>query len=193
MLTTAIRPANSYNSLNFIYVSKSSTNQYRVLLHFADEDHAQQSQLIREFSISVNGVKTGRFRLPYLKPFSWSSKSLTIQGDISITLDATPKSDLPPIVNAIEIYKLLHFSFSATHQSDRTYPFISHLIPKQLLMFCQMLANMYTRRISLPFYFGGRSVLMVSRCLSNCFNEFWDHLFACNFVSFFYCCLVGIG
>ncbi|XVF86729.1 hypothetical protein PTKIN_Ptkin18bG0065500 [Pterospermum kingtungense] len=42
-----------------------------------------------------------------------------VQGNsIRITLNATPESKLPPILNAVEIYQVLHFSFSATHQPD---------------------------------------------------------------------------
>ncbi|XVF83108.1 hypothetical protein PTKIN_Ptkin16aG0106400 [Pterospermum kingtungense] len=115
VLRTAIQPANNSTSLKYSFNSYSSSTPYHVLLHFAE---FEQNGL-REFTISVNGFKSGPIRLHYLKPLSWSSQNLTIQGDtISIALDATPESDLPPILNAVEIYQVLNFSFSATHQSD---------------------------------------------------------------------------
>ncbi|XWS16271.1 hypothetical protein CRYUN_Cryun34aG0070800 [Craigia yunnanensis] len=117
VLRTAIQPANSSTSLNYNFTSDSSTSQYHVLFHFTEIAEIAQNRL-REFNISVNGFKRGPIRLQYLKPLSLSTQNLTIQGDIRITLDATPESVLPPILNAIEIYKVLHFSFSATVKSD---------------------------------------------------------------------------
>ncbi|XVF86730.1 hypothetical protein PTKIN_Ptkin18bG0065600 [Pterospermum kingtungense] len=114
VLRTAIQPANSSASLNYFFKADSSTSQYHVLLHFAEFVENR----LTEFSISLNGFKSEPIRLEYLKPLSWSSQNLTIQGDIRITLEATPESDLPLILNAMEIYKVLQISYSATDQSD---------------------------------------------------------------------------
>ncbi|XVE88779.1 hypothetical protein DITRI_Ditri19aG0096200 [Diplodiscus trichospermus] len=121
VLRTAIKPDNSF-SLNYSR-SDSSDSQYHLLLHFAEVEDVAQNQL-REFSIYVNGLKISeRIRLQYLNSTSVSTGNGTIRGDINITLDATPESDLPPILNAMEFYEVLHFSSSATDQFDGTFFF----------------------------------------------------------------------
>ncbi|XVE88781.1 hypothetical protein DITRI_Ditri19aG0096400 [Diplodiscus trichospermus] len=116
VLRTAIKPANS-SSLNYYYDSDSSHRQYYLLFHFDEIEEVAQNRL-REFTISVNGFKSKPIRLQYLKPYSLSTENWTIQGDFRVTLDATPESDLPPILNAMEIYEVRNFSSSATDQLD---------------------------------------------------------------------------
>ncbi|OMO66487.1 hypothetical protein COLO4_30541 [Corchorus olitorius] len=117
VLGTAVRPSNGSNSLTYSFESDSPTAQYYVSLHFAEIEGVAQN-LLREFSIFMNGFKSKPIRLEYLKSLSLSFQNLTIQGGVNFTIAATENSDLPPILNAFKIYTILHFSLSPTNQSD---------------------------------------------------------------------------
>ncbi|XVF74479.1 hypothetical protein PTKIN_Ptkin13bG0113600 [Pterospermum kingtungense] len=116
VLRTAVQPSNGSKSLtaSFPY---SPDYEYNVYFHFAEVEDLAQGQL-RELSITCNGVKQGPVTLEYLKPLSVSFQNLRIDGNIDFTIDATNKSGLPPILNALEFYQLLQLELSPTDPSD---------------------------------------------------------------------------
>ncbi|OMO70929.1 hypothetical protein CCACVL1_18574 [Corchorus capsularis] len=123
VLMTACRSLNlSYSlSFSFSYNSASSTSQYFTVIHFAEIAEDARNKLT-QFNISFNDFDNTKrtITLEYLKALSLSFQNLTTDGDFSLTLVATPESDLPPILNALDIYQVLHFPNSPTHQSDGT-------------------------------------------------------------------------
>ncbi|XP_022715074.1 putative leucine-rich repeat receptor-like serine/threonine-protein kinase At2g19230 [Durio zibethinus] len=118
VLRTAVRPVNGSRSLNYFYQSsRFPTSQYLVFFHFAEIEESAQDRL-RQFTITLNGFKSRLITLQYLRPFSINFQDLLIQGVINFTIDATEESDLPPILNALEYYRVLPLPFSPTDQSD---------------------------------------------------------------------------
>ncbi|CAN6217401.1 unnamed protein product [Urochloa humidicola] len=113
ILQTAVTPASSNASLTVVVPENkgySSTDQYMVFLHFADF----QNTKTRQFDIYVNNQQ------PWLSP----TKSYSLQYDAAIcvyssqtysssdgkhniTLVPTATSELPPMLNALEIYTLI--------------------------------------------------------------------------------------
>ncbi|XP_022777203.1 LOW QUALITY PROTEIN: probable LRR receptor-like serine/threonine-protein kinase At1g05700 [Durio zibethinus] len=118
VLRTAVKPVNGSRSLNYFYQSSGSpTSQYIVFFHFAEIEESAQYRL-REFTITLNGFRSEPITPQYLRPGSINSKDLLVQGVINFTIDATEKSDLPPLLNAIEYYQFLPLPFSPTDPSD---------------------------------------------------------------------------
>ncbi|OMO70927.1 Lipase, GDSL [Corchorus capsularis] len=144
VLRTAVRPSNGSNSLTYSFESNSPTDQYFVTLHFAEIEGVAQN-LLREFSIFMNGFKSKPIRLEYLKSLSLSFQNLTIQGGVNFTLVATKDSDLPPILNAFNIYKIRQFSLSPTNQSDGEIS--SSFSDLQALEFLNLSGNKFTGSI----------------------------------------------
>ncbi|OMO66488.1 hypothetical protein COLO4_30542 [Corchorus olitorius] len=121
VLTTASRSLNVSYSLrfSFSYNSAASTSQYFTVIHFAEIAEDARNKLT-QFNISFNDIENTKqtVTLEYLKALSLRFQNLTTDGDFSLTLVATPESDLPPILNALDIYQVLQFPNSPTHQSD---------------------------------------------------------------------------
>ncbi|XWS12020.1 hypothetical protein CRYUN_Cryun37aG0054500 [Craigia yunnanensis] len=116
VLRTAAQAPNISTSLSYTFGSNSSKWFY-VYFHFAEILNNREDQR-REFTITLNGVKYGPFSLEYLKPLSIRPQRSPVQADISFTIDATMESDLPPILNAFEIYRVVPLPLSPTHPSD---------------------------------------------------------------------------
>ncbi|KAK6264162.1 hypothetical protein SCA6_019596 [Theobroma cacao] len=119
VLRTAIRPVNGSRSLNYTYHSSLfPSSQYLVCFYFAEVVETARQDQLRKFTITLNGVKSKPITLEYLKPLSVSSQNLPVQGVINFTIDATEESDLPPILNAMEFYRVLPLPFSPTATTD---------------------------------------------------------------------------
>ncbi|KAH1048109.1 hypothetical protein J1N35_038893 [Gossypium stocksii] len=116
VLRTAVRAFNGSNSLHYSS-SFDSSYEYNLYFHFAELEFFEDKQ--REISITVNGITQGPFTLEYLKPLSISFQRLrTVEGNITFTISTKMESGLPPILNALEYYKLEQFTDSATDPSD---------------------------------------------------------------------------
>ena len=103
-------------------------------MHFAEVEDDLNGQ-IREFNVSVNNGSYGGPVAPtYLFPITiyrkYSMSGSTIK-KMSISLTRTNRSTLPPIINALEFYRLQQLSQSSTQQDDGR--FCSQF---SLLLFC---------------------------------------------------------
>ncbi|KAJ9130024.1 hypothetical protein P3X46_035050 [Hevea brasiliensis] len=114
VLRTAAQPKKDSYSLRYNF-SCSPCNLY-VYFHFAEIVKIPQGQR-REFTITLNDHNHGPFSPEYLKPQTIPLKSPT-QGDIYFTMNPTSNSDLPPILNAFEILRVLELPLSPTDQAD---------------------------------------------------------------------------
>ncbi|GMI77966.1 hypothetical protein like AT4G29990 [Hibiscus trionum] len=117
VLRTAVLPSHGSNSLTDSFMLSMVSNEYNVYFHFAELEDFEDK--LREISITVNGgITQGPFTLQYLKPLSISFQKLRIEGNFTFTIASTNESGLPPILNALEIYRLRKFRGSATDSSD---------------------------------------------------------------------------
>jgi hypothetical protein len=116
VLRTAVQPRNGLNSLSYNYTLGYSTPKFLVYFHFAEIIAPGN---LREFNITLNGLKYGPFKLEYLKPLTIGPNILQVQEDqVRFSIDATLRSDLPPILNAFEIFELRPLPYSPTNQTD---------------------------------------------------------------------------
>ncbi|KAI5555557.1 hypothetical protein BDE02_19G089900 [Populus trichocarpa] len=112
VLRTAVQPRNGLNSLSYNYTENS---EFHVFFHFAEIEQIAPGE-IREFTITLNGLNYGLFTLEYLKPLTIGPYKL--QDQVRFSIDATLRSDLPPILNAFEIFELGPLPDSPTNQTD---------------------------------------------------------------------------
>ena len=119
-LTSAATPTNSNLPLMINWTSSNVDNQYYFYTHFAEIQELQTNDT-REFSIVWNGeVLRRQFIPPKFSAFSLyrSSPSTCEGGKCSLQLIRTNTSTLPPLINALEVYTVIHFSQSETNEND---------------------------------------------------------------------------
>ena len=108
VLRTAVQPSSDYHSLSF-YNSNTANNTggIYVCFHFAEIAKLTQGKK-REFIIDVNGGSyiSEPITLDYIKPLSICLNRI-FEGQFHFVINATTGSDLPPILNAIELYTVI--------------------------------------------------------------------------------------
>ncbi|KAH8481191.1 hypothetical protein H0E87_031231, partial [Populus deltoides] len=121
VLRTAVQPRNGHNSLSYSYTlghRENFTPEFLVFFHFAEIEQIAPGKL-REFTITLNGLNYGPFTLEYLKPLTIGPYKLQVPEDqVRFSINATLRSDLPPILNAFEIFELRSLPDSPTNQTD---------------------------------------------------------------------------
>jgi len=114
--TAVLQPRNGLNSLSYNYtLGYTENSEFLVFFHFAEIEQIAPGE-IREFTITLNGLNYGLFTLEYLKPLTIGPYKL--QDQVRFSINATLRSDLPPILNAFEIFELLPLHDSPTNQTD---------------------------------------------------------------------------
>ncbi|XP_020238888.1 probable LRR receptor-like serine/threonine-protein kinase At1g05700 isoform X2 [Cajanus cajan] len=120
VLSTGVEMLKS-GSLEFT-LNYGTNSEYYVYLHFFDfEDRASKQKRI--LNIIINGFDdavsvTQSLTLPYWKPKSIILPIKQGKGIFKILIEATSDSDLPAMLNALEIYRVIPQSDSATQQED---------------------------------------------------------------------------
>ncbi|CAJ1955354.1 unnamed protein product [Sphenostylis stenocarpa] len=119
VMSTAVTPVNASAPLVISWEPQNETDIYYVYMHFCEIEALAKNQT-REFTIRLNG-KTWYPRLsPMFQAVNTIIQTLSgISGNKHIfSLEMTKNSTLPPIINAIEIYRLKDFQQSDTYQGD---------------------------------------------------------------------------
>jgi len=111
------------SSLEFT-LKYDTDSEYCVYLHFFDfEDRTNKQK--RRLNIVINGFDdnnvTEFLTLSYWKPYSIILPIKQGMGIQKILIEANSDSDLPPMLNALEIYRVLPQSDSSTQQEDRRF------------------------------------------------------------------------
>ncbi|KAG4947684.1 hypothetical protein JHK87_043691 [Glycine soja] len=118
VLSTAITPLNASAPLVILWEPEHQTEQFYVYMHFTEIEELAKNQT-REFNITLNGKSWFTNLSPqYQGVTTIRSKSGTSGKIIIFSLEMTENSTLPPIINAIEIYKVIEFQQSDTYQGD---------------------------------------------------------------------------
>ncbi|PHU24557.1 hypothetical protein BC332_09664 [Capsicum chinense] len=118
-MSTAIVAANASDALTLSFEATNSTNnEHYLYLHFSEIETNQSSRI---FNISVNGhIFLAPFDLSsfYLLACTvWSQHAEGPTANYRISLERTGNSTLPPIINALEIYKVMK-QFNTTQTQD---------------------------------------------------------------------------
>ncbi|CAN8311361.1 unnamed protein product [Cochlearia groenlandica] len=117
VMSTALTPT-STKDLLLKFENSDPTIKYFVYMHFAEvENLSLRPNQTREFGILVNGVQIADLSPKYLQTDTIVLKPES-QDTIGFHLVSTPKSTLPPIINAMEVYIENGFSQCLTSQED---------------------------------------------------------------------------
>ncbi|KAL0545916.1 hypothetical protein IC582_015813 [Cucumis melo] len=120
VMSTAITTYNASDPLEFRWAPEDPSARYHIFLHFADLEKLQANQL-REFNIYQNGnYFHGPFSPDYLQSTTLFSVAPLSGEKIAFSLSKTNASNLPPILNALEIYLVLDTLQSRTDEQDIT-------------------------------------------------------------------------
>ncbi|WJX92003.1 hypothetical protein P8452_73705 [Trifolium repens] len=119
VMSTAVTPVNVSAPILFYWDADVVNDQYYLYTHFNEVEKLAANET-RAFNIKVNGDLLYGPVIPiYRKAITIISKiALTEASVYQITLSETKNSTLPPILNAIEVYKVKDFSHSETQQDE---------------------------------------------------------------------------
>ncbi|KAK3220089.1 hypothetical protein Dsin_014059 [Dipteronia sinensis] len=119
VMSTGVTPANVNDSLTFSWATSDNTTQYFIYLYFAELQQDQMTKHNRQMYIYVNR------ELWYTKPYVLEyleASTLYTSGPIDkldeFSINKTEESPLPPILNALELYKVKDFLQLLTNQQD---------------------------------------------------------------------------
>ncbi|XP_055961739.1 putative leucine-rich repeat receptor-like serine/threonine-protein kinase At2g19230 isoform X2 [Mercurialis annua] len=113
---SAAQPRSPLRILNF-RKADIANREYYICFHFAEIMQNPQGQ-IREFTIILNGEYFGPIKLEYLKPISMCTRTFPFQQSFQYSINATVRSHLPPILNALEIYGVMPLPDLPTYLAD---------------------------------------------------------------------------
>ncbi|KAL5757670.1 hypothetical protein ACOSP7_020281 [Xanthoceras sorbifolium] len=119
MKTAAIPPEDASQSLDFDLNPSVSSTQYYIYMHFAEVEKLKANQS-REINISLNGEHWyGPFSPSYLSTTTvFTPAGLHARRYNNFSIYKTASSTLPPILNALEIYRLKEFLQLQTEDQD---------------------------------------------------------------------------
>ncbi|RYQ98369.1 hypothetical protein Ahy_B08g094414 isoform D [Arachis hypogaea] len=118
VMNTAITPANASDPLVINWRPEIPISDvYYIYMHFMEVEAESNNNEIREFNIFVDGKLFSEkpVQPPYL---STKTIRVVVPNSVDISLEKTPLSTLPPIINAIEVYELIQFHQLDTFQAD---------------------------------------------------------------------------
>ncbi|XP_027926507.1 LRR receptor-like serine/threonine-protein kinase IOS1 [Vigna unguiculata] len=118
VMSTAVTPPNVSAPLLLQWEPDDPTDQFYVYLYFMEIQELATNQT-REFNIVANGKLWYSNCSPKnLLVTTLLSKSASSGKEIIFSLEKTNDSTLPPIINALEIYKVIDFPQSDTFKGD---------------------------------------------------------------------------
>ena len=135
IMSTAVRPANDSAPLVIRWEPQDETDEFYVYMHFTEIQELTTNQT-RQFNIMRNGeLWISNFSPRYLAVDSlYTSSSSAVSGkEIKYSLVRTGNSTLPPIISALEIYRVIDLQKPQTLQGDGIFHFLNPIIWFSLL------------------------------------------------------------
>lgn len=124
VIKTAARPRNASETLELYWNTTDSNDQFYVYMYFSEVEHLEKSQS-RKLNISWNGAPLfGQFVPRYLYADILSNSKALVGKDHQISISKAENSTLPPILNAVEIYRVMQLVESPTYSEDGTSSFV---------------------------------------------------------------------
>lgn len=118
VMSTAITPANVSAPLVISWKPDDPKDSFYVYLHFTEIQVLAKNQT-REFNITLNGNPWTENISPRYHSVNTIYSTSGISGEkINFSFVMTETSTLPPIINAIEIYRVKEFPQPDTYQGD---------------------------------------------------------------------------
>jgi len=127
-MSTAVTPANDTAPLVISWDADDETEKFYVYMHFMEIQVLTRNQT-RQFNIMSNGELWFRNCSPrYLHVETIYSTSAISGKQINFSLERTENSTLPPIISAIEIYRVTDLQKPQTFQADGIFHFLNPFI-----------------------------------------------------------------
>ncbi|KAL2332314.1 hypothetical protein Fmac_019895 [Flemingia macrophylla] len=124
VMNTAVSPANVSAPLVISWTPKDENEQYYFYMHFTEIQVIAKNDT-REFNIILNDVSWYENLSPrYRQVNTIYSRSAFSGKEIRFSLEMTKNSTLPPLINAMEIYR--EFIFQRISRKDRPFHFEPH-------------------------------------------------------------------
>ncbi|XP_031385737.1 probable LRR receptor-like serine/threonine-protein kinase At1g05700 [Punica granatum] len=120
VLMTAAQSAKVNKQLVLFWTPSSPTEKWYMYFHFAEIQVLQETQ-VREFEVYIVDQLVKTIRPLYGKPMTVASFPVTSPSQINFTLSVTSRSDLPPILNAVELMYGLDLTNPMTDSDDGKY------------------------------------------------------------------------
>ncbi|KAL2332311.1 hypothetical protein Fmac_019892 [Flemingia macrophylla] len=117
VMRTAVTPANASAPLIISWDPEDENDQFYVYFHFTEIQVLAANQT-REFNIMFNDILWYKESPRYLFVYTIYGKSAFSGKKFKFSLEMTKNSTLPPIISAIEIYKVIDFQQLNTFQGD---------------------------------------------------------------------------
>ncbi|XP_056866280.1 receptor-like protein kinase At3g21340 isoform X2 [Raphanus sativus] len=120
VMASASTPISTFWPWNFTWSLPSSTTQFYVYLHFAEIQTLKPLDT-REFKVTMNGkLAYERYspRMLATETIFFSQPQQCEGGKCILELTKTPKSTLPPLINALELFTVIDFPQLETNQDD---------------------------------------------------------------------------
>ncbi|OWM84447.1 hypothetical protein CDL15_Pgr000886 [Punica granatum] len=118
VIHSAARPKNGTGSLELQWTSSDENDQFFIFLYFAEVEALQKNQS-RKFNVSWNGSQLfGPFTPRYLYATTLANPKALVGKNHRISVDKTDDSTLPPILNAVEIYRAMLVEEFLTNSAD---------------------------------------------------------------------------
>ena len=129
-MSTAVTPANGSAPLVISWEPEDETEEFYMYMHFTEIQVLTTNQT-RQFNIRRNGESGWWFQnfSPLYHNVTTLYTPSAISGKvITYSLERTKNSTLPPIINAIEIYKVIDLQKPQTLQGDGIFHFLNPFI-----------------------------------------------------------------
>ncbi|KAI6671863.1 hypothetical protein NL676_006748 [Syzygium grande] len=118
VLMTATQVQNVTDPLSLFWPSDNSTTVWYIYFHFV-ELQLQMGQF-RELAVYVQDKSVETVMLENLKPVTVASSPISGQ-NLNLTVNATARSSLPPLLNAVEFFTVAQLPNSPTFLDDCVY------------------------------------------------------------------------
>lgn len=111
--------SNNSSQLAFYWKPDSFDDEFYMYMHFAELQQLPKNQT-RQFNIYLNGnLWFGNYSPRYLRPGTiFSDKPENQSFRYNVVLNRTGNSTLPPIINAVEVYKVTYILLNQTADQD---------------------------------------------------------------------------
>ncbi|PON53936.1 Mitogen-activated protein kinase kinase kinase [Trema orientale] len=118
VLKTFVQPQGTGLTYTFNDIGDPST-EFSVYLHFA-EFLQPTTQGRRNFTVTINGNLQGPFTSPEYMKTLYFHQNRSVTGNVQVSIAATSDSKLTPILNAMEIFKVIPLLESPSNPEDVT-------------------------------------------------------------------------
>ncbi|KAI3744133.1 hypothetical protein L1987_57209 [Smallanthus sonchifolius] len=119
VMSTAMKSTNSTGGLWYPWTATNETDEFLIYMYFAEIETLEINQT-REFNIYMNGL----YRYGPISPIDHTTNtyftSIYNSSSYQLSLFATKNSTLPPMLNALELYKPIRLQQRQTEDQDAT-------------------------------------------------------------------------